>query len=366
MRHPAVLLAILGVVAAACSSTHDFGTTSPPPPSSLISDSGASAPDANVCARATVQAAPLPLDVVFLLDRSGSMEGPKWNSATLAILDFLDQGFPAPTQVGLNFLPFIVEEDVFGDQIGTNYDLCAYRLYESLVVPLAPVASQRSPFEAAIASAITPTGFGFGGETPLYAALEGSYLAAAKNEDAHPDHQSIVVLLTDGGATPCPEYDVLSTSVGAMAALATSALRYNGVRTFTLALQGADPTFLSKLAAAGNGVELTPATQTEADYLTQLDVVTRSAIGCAYALPPPPKGQTLDPTSVGVDVTATTGDKTPIPRVVDPTSCAAGAGFYLEGTTQPKVVLCPASCAALNAESGSRVDVLVGCARGTQ
>lgn len=365
MKYLAVLFAFLGVSAAACSSTHGFGDMSPPPPS-LISDSGTSAQDAPVCAQTTVQASPLPLDVIFLLDRSGSMAGPKWNSATHALLDFIDQGFPAPTQVGLSFLPFIVNENVFGDQIGTNYDLCAYGLYQSLVVPLGAVASQRGPLEAAIASAVTPTGFGFGGETPLYAALEGSYFAATKNEDAHPDHQTIVVLMTDGGATTCPAYDTLSTSDDAMAALAASALRYNGVRTFTLALQGASPTFLSKLAAAGNGIELTPPSQTEADYLTELDVVTRSALGCAFALPASPQGKMVDPTSVSVNVTSTTGDKTPIPRVADPTSCAAGMGFYLDGATQPKVVLCPASCTALDAARGSRVDILLGCGRGAQ
>jgi hypothetical protein len=290
------------------------------------------------------------------------MRGPKWDAASHAILAFANQGFPAPTRIGLSFMPFIFQTDAFGDQQGTNYKECDYRLYQDLVVPLAPATSQRGPLEAAIGGAITASVFGFGGSSPLYASLQGTYWAATKAQDANPDHQVAVVIMTDGDPTPCDEYGPEMTSPDALAALSASALHYDGVRTFALALEGGATGLLDKISSAGGGSVLTPASQTEDDFLAQMNVVTKSATECSFRLPAPPDGQALDPTTVSLDVTASTGEKTQLPAAAGPTSCHGEDGWYFDDAAQPtKAILCPATCAALKSASGSRIDVVLGC-----
>lgn len=356
---------LAGALVLSCSADRS-GFDQPQPRSFGPGDAGVDS-GAPRCAATTRTAVPVPLDVIFLLDRSGSMNGPKWDSVSTAIPAFANQGFPAPTQIGLSFTPFIVNEDFFGDQIGTNYEVCEYRLYKELVVPLAPAAAQRATLETAIASAVVPGSGGFGTMTPLHASLRGTYFAAAKAQDAHPDHQVVVVVMTDGDPSYCEQYGAESTSAAALAGLAASALHYNGVRTFAVGFANTTLGVLEKITAAGGGKVLLPPSYTTGNLLEQMNIITRSAIGCVFALPKPPAGQTLDPKNVSLDVTVRTGERTAIPRAADATSCHGEDGWYYDNASKPtKAILCPTSCTGLRSQSGARVDIAVGCNGGVQ
>jgi hypothetical protein len=356
---------LLGAFVLSCSSDRS-GFEQPRGQSFAPADAGADG-DAPHCAATTRTAVPVPLDVIFLLDRSGSMQGPKWDAVSTAIPAFANQGFPAPTQIGLSFVPFIVNESFFGDQKGTNYQVCEYRLYKELVLPLAPATAQRATLEAAIAGAIVPGSSGFGSQSPLHASLRGTYFAAAKAQDAHPDHQVVVVMMGDGDPTYCEDYGAESTSPNALAALAASALHYNGVRTFAVGFQSTTLGVLEKLTAAGGGKVLIPVSYTTGNLLEQMNLLTRSAIDCVFALPKPPAGQKLDPKTVRLDVTARTGERTAIPRAADATSCHGEDGWYYDNDSKPtKAILCPTSCTGLRSQSGARVDIAVACNGGVQ
>jgi hypothetical protein len=308
----------------------------------------------------------LPLDLVFLVDRSGSEAGPEWDSASRAMLQFLSQGFRSPTQVALTFLPYAVPEDVFGDQIGTSVDFCQYRVYENFVVPLGPVATQRSAFEKAIANAVLPSGVGFGSESPYYAALQGTYFAATKAQDAHPDHEVVVVVVGDGQPTDCPSYGSVATDPSAIAGLAASALDYDGVRTFGITFTGIGLANMNAISTAGGGVVYNAMANTPQDLLDAMNQVARSATDCTFKLPVPPAGQTLDPTRVQVEVTSSTGGRTTVPEVSE-ASCGQSPGWYYDNVSRPgKVIFCPSSCEALKADPIARVEVVIACSAATR
>ena len=81
--------------------------------------------------------------------------------------------------------------------------------------------------------------------TPTHPALDGSLMFAIAHQDANPDRVVIVALVTDGMPTEC------STSIPSIAALASSAYNYNGVRTYVVGLPGAIPAALDLIAASG-------------------------------------------------------------------------------------------------------------------
>lgn len=81
---------------------------------------------------------------------------------------------------------------------------------------------------------------------------------------------------------------------------------------------------------------------------------------CRYVLPPPPEGMTLDRMRVNVLYTPS-GSPTDvvIPYVGDFGSCGSGNGWYYEGDD---IVVCPATCDAIRADAGGRIDIVLGCA----
>ncbi len=95
-------------------------------------------------------------------------------------------------------------------------------------------------------------------------------------------------------------------------------------------------------------------------------VVAASEIECTLAIPPPPVGEELDYTKVNVQLVS--GDvATIVPNVGSEANCGAGEGWYYDDPAAPtSVVLCPASCDDAQELAGpnqaGKVEVLFGCA----
>jgi hypothetical protein len=89
------------------------------------------------------------------------------------------------------------------------------------------------------------------------------------------------------------------------------------------------------------------------------DVVSGSRISCDFPVPPPPAGQQgIDLSKVAVAYTP--GDGTPaqtFAQAMTVDRCLADA-FYVSGNT---IVLCPLSCAKVQADPGAKVEVLFTC-----
>ncbi len=94
-------------------------------------------------------------------------------------------------------------------------------------------------------------------------------------------------------------------------------------------------------------------------------VVQGSKVSCDYTVPDPGGGQTVDPTKVNVDyLPGGNPPAQPIFRVNDLGGCQGGGtgGWYFDNNAAPtKILLCPATCTAVQSDSAAKIDVKFGC-----
>lgn len=294
------------------------------------------------CASTSATAELVPLDIVILLDRSGSMSGTSWNGATNAIKSFVQDPESTGISAGIQYFPPLA-----GDE-------CDINNYETLVVDVGPIGPTGTTTPLLINSIDTtsPTGL-----TPMYAGLNGVLFHATALQDANPDHKVIVVLATDGDPTSC------NTSVPAIAQLAASAYNYNGVQTYTIAISGANLTTLNQIAAAGATGQAFDVTTDITQFAAKMKEIQSAALACEVTIPEPPDGQTLDPDLVNVDYTPSDGSPTQsIPKAEGFADCGSGPGWYYDDPQNPtKILFCPGSCTTIQSDPQAEVDVIFGC-----
>ena len=88
------------------------------------------------------------------------------------------------------------------------------------------------------------------------------------------------------------------------------------------------------------------------------NVVAESKIACDFVIPPPPEGKTLDKDSVLVNVTPT-GVMDPIVyNQVPSLDMCAPMSFYVEAD---KVILCPEACASVQSDKNVEIEVEFTC-----
>ena len=91
-------------------------------------------------------------------------------------------------------------------------------------------------------------------------------------------------------------------------------------------------------------------------------VVESAPLPCNYEIPPPPKGDALDPSKVNVAWTpANSASETLFPKSSDASACADNAAWYYDAPDAPKqVLLCPAACQQIS--GGGTLNIAFGCA----
>jgi hypothetical protein len=294
--------------------------------------------DAGACVSTSAPTQHIPLDIVFLIDQSTFMQGPSWATVTAALPAFFKDPASVGVGAGLVLFPYSA-----GD--------CDVDHYKTLTVPIGVLPANG----AALTSAFPTAAVGVG--RPMYPALQGALLQATAHQDANPTHKVIVVLATDGDPYDC------DTKIDDVAALAASALAYNGVRTYVIGLPGASIADLSKIAAAGGTMTADNVSININQFATSVAEIRTVGLGCDYAIPPPPGSQQLDPTEVNFSYTPKgVGPPVILLRAQDLAGCNGQPGWYYDSDTAPtKIVLCPASCATVQADTSAAVDVLFGC-----
>jgi uncharacterized protein YegL len=296
--------------------------------------------DSGPCVTTSAEARRVPLDIIFLIDRSGSMAGPKWNGTKAALTTFFND--PASAGIGAGMVYFPAQKP----------DQCNPTDYAMLDVPIGVLPmnafdlTNSIPFEA----------LGWG--TPTYAGLKGALMAATAYQDKHPTHKVIVVLATDGDPNGCQP-----TAIDEIAGLATSANSYNGVRTYVIGVAGSTIANLDKIAAAGGTTATYDITKDISEFSAKMAEIRTEALGCDFEIPPPPNGQQLDPDRVNFTYTPKgMGSPKILPRADDLADCNGQPGWYYDSNVGPtKIVLCPASCATVQADTSAMVSVLFGC-----
>lgn len=294
------------------------------------------------CASATSAAQLVPVSLVVMLDRSGSMgdgvngdAALKWNPVTAGLKAFFADAGSAGVRASLQYFPLVADQ-------------CNPSGYY-----FASVGMRALPDATSFAMSIDATSPG--GNTPTRPAILGAIDLARDTADANPSETVAIVLVTDG------EPDICDSSVNNVS------LEANKVagRTPTYVI-GVGPASASLDMIANSGgtgqatfVSVGDPAQTTADFLSALDAIRGKAVSCDFPLPPPPTGMALDFTQVNV---LYTGSQAAPQQLLYDRSCASGTGWRYDNENSPtRVELCADTCVAAKQDRGAKIEVVFGC-----
>jgi von Willebrand factor type A domain len=350
----ATLAVGIASIAVACSSDRSDFAGSNGPTGFDNTDAGLQSPldAANACASETQAAEQVPLAMLLVMDRSGSMTTDnRWDQARNAMVGFADSPAVLATKLGLTIFP----PDT-GDQ-------CLSKSYAP-IVPISPLPGAAVKIKAEL-MARSPNG-----GTPMGSALQGGVEVMNAHLTANPNEEGVIILVTDGDPGGCS-----GDGVATVAKIAELAAKSKPpIRTFVVGMDGATFTNLDIIAKAGGGAPKAftaskgaPGGQSpQQQLLDALQKIRSGAIGCEYVLPVPDttKGVlALD----SVIVNFSPGNDEPevgFRRVWSEADCSqATGGFYYDDNDAPKrIILCSASCDDVrSASANGKVDVLLGC-----
>ncbi len=305
-------------------------------------------PDAG-CATATTEGKLHPVDLLLMVDKSGSMaDAGKWDAVSQALRSFFADPATAGLRVALRFFP----------DAGCDSQACSTLQCSKPLVDLAPLTLASAPADAqeqalldAVASRLP------GGDTPMHAALSGAEAWGAKHQNGEPGEKATVVLVTDGEPNGCND------DIAAIASLASAARVQHGVLTYAVGLAGSNVDQMNLLAQAG-GTKLAffiGSGDVGAQLVAALKSIQGDQIACDLPLPAPPSGQ-LDPAKV--NVVYVPGDGSPpvtIGRVESKSYCSHGGWHFDDPVAPAKVVLCGSTCAAVRTDVAAKVEIVLGC-----
>lgn len=327
-------------------------------------------------------ATPTAHDVMFLLDRSGSMHAKvasgatRWQAAQKALSSMLDAVSPT-TRAGLDMFPrgdkpitccWIDPATNYTDcncasgELPTSAKRCVATSYAPALVPVATLGDAQ---KAAIRSSMKASDAEFYWGTPMKAALQG---AVQKQATLDLDGLRSVVLITDGEPTSCTTADdnidaVVTVAKGGTALAKPVSTYVIGVLDGKLAANAQN---LSKVAVAGGtkraaGCEATnscfyavEAKTFEADIAKAFRDIELKAFSCTFDVPTLASGA---PDFDKVNVTLKKADGTSS-TVAHDGSKTEGWEF-LEG--KGKIQLYGTACTSVKADTKTTVEIVLGC-----
>jgi len=297
------------------------------------------------CAQTGSAAQPVELDIIILLDRSGSMYGPNWNGATSALKQFVQDPASDGIRVGMVYFPIDTPPDGI---------ICNALHYQNLTVPLGPLPQNAMNLVQSIDSQLPN-----GGSTPMYGALEGTLWAATQEQIAQPNHKVVVVFASDGDPNSCSGQQ---NSIPVIANLIQSTFETSAIETYVVAIAGASIVNLDQLAVAGGTGQAYDVTGNIGQFSQKMSEIRATALACEYIIPPPPANEPFELDKVVVKYVGSGGSQTEIPHADGEIDCGPLPGWYFDDPVKPqKIKLCPASCELAHFDKQGRIDVFFGC-----
>jgi Mg-chelatase subunit ChlD len=335
-------------------------------------DGGIINPDAS-CADDNRKAGVVPVNMLVMFDRSGSMhdviqgsspQQTRWQAASTALKAFFQDSGSAGLNVALRFFPH--DQPAAGcHNSQCNATACSRELVAigKLLETAAPTDTQEQALIAAVNGATpAPRGSNNSGGTPTFAALSGAEMWATAYQTAHPGEQTVVVFVTDGQPNGCNE------NANQIAALAGAAKTSNNVLTYAIGISSeVDEGILDPIARAGGTTEAIMIADGNAQtaLLTALQGIRGEVMGCNFTMP-----EARDPSrpininKVNVNYASGGGAPTTLGSVGSATDCGPGGGWYYDNPTTPtQISLCPATCTTVQADPGAEISIVLGCER---
>lgn len=306
----------------------------------------------DACATSTASADQLPLHMVVVLDKSGSMceytssqlprdcnnAGSKWQQVTKALNGFFASAQSKGITVSLIAFP-------------TNNNECNASTYQTPIAADVALPDTGGTLSGKIAQ------LSGDGSTPTRPALEGAINYAKTVEAKLAGKGKVaVVMATDGYPQDCSNNSIQSASNVASGAKAT-------IPTYVIGVGNLLSDLNSLAAAGGTNKAYIVSTANQGsvgtDFANALSQIRGASLACEYALPQPPQGQTLDLQKVNVQYTPG-GAAAQTLKYSD--GCASGDGWRYDNAQSPtKIVLCPAACDKAKADTSAKIDLVLGC-----
>jgi hypothetical protein len=347
------------------------------------------------CAAEVHRAERVPLDLVFVVDQSPSMlfkvgARTKWDLAREALLAFLKDPRSDGLGVGLQIFPVpsrgtACDSDqdcgfpfacVGNPTTCSGYPLnpfpsCAWRDYQTLLVPIAELPAGQGPIVSAVEQANPNPNVG---NSAIGTAAQGVFAHLRARLQANPGRRVALVLVTDGVPAGCFYGWVRAPDVEAGIALERAGTP--SIPTYVIGLFSASnmedqggPEALARFAVAG-GTQMPFIVRPPDDVIhafgDALDKIRLASLPCEYAIPPPTMGA-LDYMKVNLHVSAQAGERD-VPYVGSADHCdpTRGGWFYdadpAAGGRPSRVIACEATCQAFKTEAASQVSLTFGCA----
>ena len=305
------------------------------------------------CATATVEGDRIPVQMLIMFDKSGSMlEDQKWAGAKAALIAFFQDEDSAGLNIALRFFPD--DEPVAGcNESACSAAACATPLVE--VGELNALPAHSDPQQQALVAAVESKAPG--GQTPMYAALAGAEQWATAHASA--ETMTAVVLVTDGEPNGCTE------DTNAIAGLASDALASDDVHSYVIGMNGADIAQLDVIASAGgtDAAFVIGNGSVHNDLVEAFEAIGTAPISCVLPMPESsPVGQDVNPAEVNLSYTAGDGSTETLPQVMGATDCGSGEGWFYDDVTNPTTLtLCDTTCVRVQGDAGAQLQVVIGC-----
>jgi hypothetical protein len=379
--------------------------------STAVLSTGGTDPDAGIvaCQAQSEPARLTPVNIVFMIDKSGSMgaqdvdgdglyTGPnewdntanRWAPVSAALIAFFRNPGAEGLKASLEFFPD------GGDPTGPNTGACSVSKYAYPSVLLQSLDDPTGQdLLATRIESTTPTG-----GTPTLPALQGALEYARQAMADDPSSRSVVVLVTDGepgvarvdrttgeyfnekcfcyGEAGCPDQDEIPYIAQAAAAGAA-----DGIPTYVIGMGEVDEGNLNTIAAAGSTerafiVELGDPAQTQAQLTEALGSVRSVQAPCNIAMPAPPEDETFDKLKVNVEFVPGSGVAVPLyyagslaaqlggtqlscPNPGPPAPTNPWFWTYDNEDNPSQIILCASACAQTEGDAAGVVNVAYGC-----
>jgi hypothetical protein len=336
------------------------------------------------CATYTVKSSLRPANLLFVLDRTGTMACNPPPTTSSEVCEQVPQranpALPSKWEITRDALRSAIESLPTNASIGVSYfsnnGECGVSSEPS--VAIAPASSGQLATVGASLGSVTP-----GGGTPLVGAVVLAYrhlheLALAGTITGN----KFVVLLSDGEqseecANPPICTDVASCySLLLQRELPKAAGPGVGIRTFVIGAPGSEPSrsVLSQIAqlggtaaagcdvAAGNcHFDMTKSTNFGEALSMAFRSILGEAVSCELDLPKPAEGGEPDRSAINVVYTPSAGAAVVVPQDASK-ACDTGAeGWQFTDGPTPRIRLCGRACESVRGDTGGRVDVVLGC-----